>query len=130
MSQRFVVVYNYWCTGLYKFIDLYLCVAVQFLLLLCSTSCHCLSVLIFFFIQKKCILVQICHQFKINCFSEKNASFQRISSLHSRRLEINGHKKKCAPIYFLAPAMQARKYPYQPHVGTLQNPRGLGVGGS
>ena len=97
---------------------------------LVTKFCHCLSVLIFFFIQKKCILVQICHQFKINCFSEKNASFQRISSLHSRRLEINGHKKKCAPIYFLASAMQARKYPYQPYVGTLQNPRGLGVGGS
>ena len=69
-------------------------------------------------------------QFKINCFSEKNASFQRIYSLRSRRLEINGHKKNRAPIYFLAPVMQTRKYPYQPHVGALQNPRGLGVEGS
>lgn len=40
LSQSFVVVYNCWYTGLYKFIDLYLCVPVQCLLLLCSGSCH------------------------------------------------------------------------------------------
>ena len=94
---------------------------------LVTKVCHCLSVLIFFYPEK---MHPCSDQFKINCFSEKNVSFQKISSLRSRRWEINGRKKKRTPICFLAPATQARKYPYQPHMGTLQNPRGLGVGGS